>query len=593
MKISRNWLNNFFDGALPDAAALSDALTFHVFEIDGIEKRGDDDILDVKVTPNRGHDCLCHRGIARELSAILKMPLKGDPFALQFDISKKADGVTVAVEDPALCRRYIAGHFTGVKVGPSPEWLKSSLEAIGQRSINNVVDMTNLVMFNTGQPLHAFDAKRLGSLSIGVRPARDGERLEALDKKVYELNPSQLVITAADRPAGIAGVKGGEADRIDESTTDVIIEAATFDGVAVRRAAQALKLRTDASARFEQQLSPHLAEVGMRQMAKLLAEVAGATCEGFVDAYPDPQKQTYVAVTVEAINKLLGTELTGADVADALARLGFAYKEQDGVFEVQPPLERLDIGIAEDLIEEVARIVGYDAIPATPLPAPEAAPAINKNFYAAEKAREDWTNKGYSEVFTSVFADRGERVVLNKVDGVRPYLRDSLIPGLTDALAKNKPSKELLGLKEIRLFEIGTVWKDGKEAVMLGTVSEKEKATEMVLVGPENPEAYDDLPLSQAARYRSFSKYPYIVRDIAAWVPADASAEAVKENIRAEAGALLQNIFLFDTFEKEGRVSLAFRLIFQSFDKTLTEEEANGAMEQVSAKLKAQGFEIR
>jgi phenylalanyl-tRNA synthetase beta chain len=593
MKVSYAWLNKFLDGKLPDVQSVADALTFHVFEIDGIEKHGDDDILDVKVTPNRGHDCLCHRGIAKELSAILKLPLKDDPFALQFDMSKKAEAVTVSIEDPALCRRYIAGHFTNVKVGPSPEWLKSSLEAIGQRSINNVVDMTNLVMFNTGQPLHAFDAKRLGSLNIGVRPAREGEQLEALDKKVYALNPSQLVITAADRPAGIAGIKGGEPDRIDESTTEILIEAATFDGAAIRKAAQALKLRTDASARFEQQLSPYLAEVGMRQIAKLLVEAAGATCEGFVDAYPNPQKQTYVAVTVGAINKLLGTELTGADIADAFARLGFAYKEEDGVFEVQPPLERLDIRIAEDLIEEVARIVGYDKIPATPLPAPEAAPEINKNFYAAEKARLDWTAKGYSEVFTSVFADKGERVVLNKVDGVRPFLRDSLIPGLADALAKNKPNKELLGLKEIKLFEIGTVWKDGKEVVMLGTASEKEKATEMVLVGPENPEAYDNLPLSQATRYKSFSKYPYIVRDIAAWVPAGTDAAAVKETIKAEAGDLLQNIFLFDIFQKEGRISLAFRLIFQSFDRTLTEEEANGAMEKVTAKLKAQGFEIR
>ena len=593
MKVSRNWLQKFFDEPLPDAQALSDALTFHVFEIDGIEKRGDDDILDVKVTANRGHDCLCHRGIAKELSAILRLPLKDDPFALQFDMSKKAEAVTLSIEDPALCRRYIAGHFTGVKVGPSPTWLSQALEAMGQRSVNNVVDMTNLVMFNTGQPLHAFDAKRLGSLDIGVRAAREGESLEALDKKTYELNSSQLVIAAAGRPVGIAGVKGGEADRIDESTTDVIIEAATFDGVAVRRAAQALKLRTDASSRFEQGLSPYLSEVGMRQMAKLLVDLAGATCEGFVDMYPDPQKQAYVAVTVEKINAVLGTALTGADIADAFARLGFAYKEQDGVFEVQPPLERLDITIAEDLIEEVARIVGYDKIPATPLPAPAAAPEISKNFYAAEKAREEWAAKGYSEVFTSVFADRGERVVLNKVDGVRPYLRDSLIPGLADALAKNKPNRDLLGLKEIRLFEIGTVWKGGKEAVMLGTVSEKEKAAEVPLVGAETPEAYDDLPLSQAARYSAFSKYPCIVRDIAVWVPPDTSAEAFKENVRAEAGELLQNIFLFDTFSKEGRVSLALRLVFQSFERTLTEAEANAAMERVASKLRAQGFEIR
>lgn len=593
MKVSRNWLNNFFDAPLPGAEALSDALTFHAFEIDGIEKHGDDDILDVKVTPNRGHDCLCHRGIARELSAILNIPLTRDPFKLELDISKKTDKVTVTIEDPQLCPRYIAGYITGVKVGPSPEWLKSSLEAIGQRSINNVVDATNLVMFNVGQPLHAFDATCLGSLAIGVRPARDGESLEALDKKVYTLNPSQLVITSQDRPVGIAGIKGGQADRIDQDTTDIIIESATFDGVTIRRGAQMIKLRTDASARFEQGLSPELCAVGMRQVAKLIVDIAGGTIEGFVDVYPAPQQQTYVAVTVEQVNKLLGTALTGAGIADAFQRLGFAYKEQDGVFEVQPPLERLDITIAEDLIEEVARIAGYDKIPATPLPAWDAAPAINKNFYAAEKARQEWTAKGYSEVITSVFADKGERVVLNKVDGVRPYLRDSLVPGLTDALARNKPTKDLLGLKEVKLFEIGTVWKGGREVVMLGTASEKEKAIEMELVGPESPEAYDDLPLSQAARYQSFSKYPYIVRDIALWVPADTNAEAVKENIQAEAGELLQKIFLFDTFAKERRISLAFRLIFQSFERTLTEAEANEAMQKVSDTLQAQGFEIR
>lgn len=593
MKVSRNWLNNFFGSPLPDAATLSDVLTFHAFEIDGIEKRGDDDILDVKVTPNRGHDCLSHRGIAKELSAILNIPLTKDPFKLEFDISKKSQVVTVKVEDSKLCPRYIAGYITGVKVGPSPAWLVRALEAIGQRSINNVVDATNLVMFNVGQPLHAFDAGRLGSLAIGVRPARDGESLEALDKKVYTLKPSQLVITADDRPVGIAGIKGGQADRIDTDTKDILLESATFDGVTIRRGAQMIKLRTDASSRFEQQLSPELCAVGMRQVAKLITEIAGGTTEGFADVYPDPQKQTYVAVTVERVNKLLGTTLTGADIADAFTRLGFGYKEQDGVFEVQPPQERLDIEIAEDLIEEVGRIVGYDKIPATPLPAFDNKPAINKNFYAAEKAREDWTAKGYSEVFTSVFADKGERVVLNKVDGVRPYLRNSLIPGLTDALAKNKPNKDLLGLKEVRLFEIGTVWKGSREVVMLGTVSEKEKAIEMELVGPENPEGYGDLPLSQAERYKAFSKYPYIVRDIAMWTSQMDNAQQVQEIIKEAAGELAQKIYLFDTFAKEGRISLAFRLIFQSSEKTLTEQEANDAMVKVSEKLKAQGFEIR
>lgn len=596
MKVSKQWLDSFFDAPLPGAQELADALMFHAFEIDGIEKVGDDDVLDVKVTPNRGRDCLCHRGIAKELSAILDRPLVDDPFKTEYDLSQPSKAVTVAIEDGALCRRYIAGYVTGVKIGPSPAWLARKLEAIGQRSINNIVDATNVVMFNTGQPLHAFDAKRLGSLTIGVRAAREGERLEALDKKVYELDPSLVVITAADRPVGIAGIKGGEADRIDEATTEIVIEAATFDGVAIRKGSQSLRLRTDASSRFEQGLSPELAAVGMRQAVKLITEIAGGRVEGFVECYPEPQAQTSVSVTVERINALLGGKLGAAEVADALRRLGFAYTEEAGAFEVSVPFERLDVTIAEDLVEEVGRIVGYDKIPATLLPAPERPPEINKNVYAAERAREEWTAKGYCEVYTSVFAERGERLVLNKVDGVRPYLRDSLIPGLTSALAKNKPNKDLLGLKEIKLFEIGTVWKGGSERVMIGTITEKDPATEMFLVGPEHPERYELLPVSDASAFKPYSKYPYIVRDIAAWIPAGAEAgreENVARLITAAAGPSLHKLYLFDTFQKEGRTSLAFRLIFQSFERTLTEIEANQAMERVADTLKAQGFEIR
>jgi phenylalanyl-tRNA synthetase beta chain len=588
MKVSKKWLDNFFDSPLPDAQTIADALTFHAFEIDSIEG----DVLDVKVTPNRGHDALSHRGIAKELSAILKIPLTKDPFARPIDLSKQTSEVSVVVEDSKLCPRYIAGLIKGVKVAPSPEWLKSSLEAIGQRSINNVVDATNLVMFNTGQPLHAFDAGRLGSLAIGVRNARPGEELEALDKKKYALTPAMLVITAADRPVGIAGIKGGMADRIDEATHDIVLESATFDGVSIRKSAQALKLRTDASARFEQVLSPELAAYGMQQAVDLIVAIAGGEVAGFVDLYPEPQKPRYVSVSLEKINAVLGTTLTGAEVADALTRLGLSYKEESNVFEVQSPPERLDLTIAEDLIEEVARIVGYDKISSTALPPVETKPEINQNFAAAEKAREELRVQGYGEVLTSVFADQGERMVLNKVDSVRPYLRTSLIPGLTEALAKNKPNKDLLGLGEIKLFEIGVVWTGGKEVTMVGTISEKQPAQEKPLV-PAEAVSYGDLPVSSANRFESFSKYPYIVRDIAIWVPNGTEPVEVLTIIKKEAGELAYKVMLFDQFEKEGRVSLAYRIIFQSFERTLTEAEANAVMERVAAFLTAKGFEIR
>ena len=600
MKISKQWLDTFFASPLPPAQELADALTFHAFEIDSIEKLShpmtefEDEVLDVKVTPNRGHDALSHRGIAKELSAILKLPLANDPFVLRPLLAPVTTEVSVEIHRTALCKRYVAGYIKGVKVGPSPEWLKQRLEAVGQRSINNVVDATNFVMFNMGQPLHAFDAGKLGSLNIGVRAAKDGEVMVALDKKEYTLNSSMLVVTAADAPVGIAGVKGGMPAAIDETTKDIVIESANFDGVSVRKTAQALKLRTDASARFEQVLSPEVAAHGMQAVAALIQELAGGELRGFVDVYPEPQKPAFASVTVEKVNAVLGTALTGADIADAFARLGFAYKEEAGVFEVQAPFERLDITIPEDLIEEVARITGYDKIPSTPLDEARGTPPVNPNFYAAEKAREELVAKGYSEIYTSVFAEAGERMVLNKVDSVRPYLRDSLLPGLAEALAKNKDNKDLLGLKEVKLFEIGTVWKGGKELVMLGTVSEKEEASEKILE-PVDATSYEILPLSNATRFEPFSKYPYIVRDVAFWVPktTEITTELITELIKKEAGELAHKVMLFDRFEKAGKQSLAYRVIFQSFDRTLTEVEVNQSMANLSAILVDKGFEIR
>ena len=598
MKVSYNWLNTFVDGKLPAVEAVADALTFHAFEIDAVESAGADHVLDVKVTANRGHDCLSHRGIAKELSAILKLPLnpKVDPFAQPVDLSKQTNEVAVTLEDPSQCRRYIAGYIQGVKVGPSPEWLKSSLEAVGQRSINNVVDATNLVMFNTGQPMHAFDAGKLthdGKFSIVVRRAHQGEHITTLDNKDYELADSMLLIVDqnANKPIGIAGVKGGMPAAITESTVDIILESANFHGVSVRKTAQALKLRTDASARYEQELSPELCAIAMQQAVNVISSIAGGEVAGFVDVYPAPQPKQYASVTLEKINSVLGTHLTGADVADVFTRLGFGYKEQDGVFEVQVPPELLDITMPEDLVEEVGRVVGYDQVPAVPLPTVDVAPVVNVNFAAAEAAREALMAEGYSEVFTSVFADTGERVVANKVDGVRPYLRDSLVPGLTDALAKNKPNKELLGLKEVKLFEIGVVWKGGQEVTMVGTVSDKQPASEKPLE-TSAAAAYVDLPLSTTERYQTFSRQPYIVRDIAMWTPAGTDANAVAQTIKTEAGELCMTVRLFDTFTKDNRTSLAFRLIFQSFERTLTEAEANAAMDKVSAALKAQSFEI-
>lgn len=610
MKISHTWLQNYFEAKLPDAQGVANALTFHAFEIESIEG----DVLDVKVTANRGHDCLSHRGIAKELSAILNLPLKTayDPFAKKPDLSKKTSAVTVSIEDKKLCRRYIAGYIKGVKVGPSPEWLKSSLEVIGQRSINNVVDATNLVMFNIGQPLHAFDAGKLGSLDIGVRSAQAGETMEALDGKVYTLAPSMLLITASDRPVGIAGVKGGMADGVDENTTDIVLESANFDGPTTRKTAATLKLRTDASAHFEQVLSPELAAYGMQQVVDIISATAGGEVDGFVDEYPNKQEISTVAVSLAKINLVLGTELTEADVADAFNRLGLSFEMKEGEFVVTPPFERLDLVIPEDLIEEVGRIIGYDKVPAVELPPSPRKTEVNENFYAVEKAREEFIAEGYSEVYTSIFAERGERMVANKMDGARPYLRTNLLEGLTIPIVQNLYIKELLGLKKVKLFEIGPIWKDGNEDTHIYSVegeSQPLKGNEFHSHGTQtveislseykkqkainNPQKYEDYPISELQKYQSFSHYPFIVRDIAMWVPSDAKAEDVLAVIRSEAGELLVRSEKFDEFKKGEKTSLAFRLVFQSFERTLTDEEANAAMGKVYAVVKEKGWEVR
>lgn len=593
MQISRAWLQNFFMAPLPDAAALADALTFHAFEIDGIEHVGSDAVLDVKITPNRGHDCLSHRGIAAELSAILNLPLnvEKDPFAHVPVLAPTTDAVSVSLDTP-LAKRYIAGVMRNVKVGPSPAWLKESLEAVGQRSINNVVDATNFVMFNTGQPLHAFDTAKLGSTALSVRTAREGETLEALDGKTYTLTPAMVVIATGETAVGIAGVKGGMPASVDETTTDIILESANFDGVSVRTTAATLKLRTDASARFEQVISPELAAYGMAQVAALITQIAGGEIVGFVDVYPVETKRASVTVSRSHVSALLGIELSAAEVGNAFTRLGFTYEEKEDVFTVTPPFQRIDIALPEDLIEEVVRIIGYERIPAVPLPLAEKPASINARFYAAEEAREALVAQGYSEVFTSAFAETGERAVTNKLGGDRPYLRSSLIPGLKDALAKNIPQKDLLGLAEVKLFEIGTVWQDGIERVMLGTISEKQAAEERD-VAPITADQYDALPLSVAVRYEAFSKYPYIVRDIALWVPEGTTPDTVAACITAHAGSLLVAHRIFDTFAKNGRVSYAFRLIFQSFERTLENSEVDRVMQTISAALTAQSYEIR
>src|SRR5215467_9638631 len=277
------------------------------------------------------------------------------------------DLIDVEIEAPELCRRYIGAPITGVKVGPSPLWLRRRLFAAGVRPISNVVDITNYVALEYGQPLHAFDLAKIAGRRIVVRRARAGERLLCLDGETRSLTPDTLVIADAERPVALAGIIGGADSAVSGQTTDLLLEAANFDGVNIRSTSRTLRLRTESSSRFEKAISPETALAGARRAAGLLAELAeGRVHVGWADAYPRPQEPIRVRFRPEQVDAVLGAHVPLQEMEAILKRLEFQVRVQDdGEWDLLPPVFRLDVSIPEDVAEEVGRMYGYEHVPAT------------------------------------------------------------------------------------------------------------------------------------------------------------------------------------------------------------------------------------
>jgi len=288
MLVSYKKLNSFFEEDLPSAEEIAEKLTFGAFEIEGIEEVGDDKIIDVDVLPNRASDSLSHVGIAREVSTLTGIPMTHRPLEIIPKMSPRvSDELRVTVDDKMRCPVYTAALIRGVKIGPSPDWIKEKLEATGQKSINNIVDATNYVLFGLGQPLHAFDARKFtekdGSIGVGVRAAKSGEKIIVLGGDEYELTDEMTVITDgnSDKAIAIAGVKGGAGPEVDESTVDIVVESAKFNPVVTRKTAQALNLRTDASKRFENEVPEELPFIGIEIAVGLIQKIAGGELVGY------------------------------------------------------------------------------------------------------------------------------------------------------------------------------------------------------------------------------------------------------------------------------------------------------------------------
>ncbi|MFA6186661.1 MAG: phenylalanine--tRNA ligase subunit beta [Phycisphaerae bacterium] len=363
MKISLNWLKDYVP-ITQTAEQLSEMLSNLGFPTESIESVGDDTVIDFEITSNRG-DCLSHIGIAREIAAATGKELKQP--AVKFEMTTKKDInslIAVEIAAPQLCGRYTARLIEGVKVGPSPEWMVKRLEAIGLRSVNNVVDATNYAMMETGQPPHAFDYDKIKGHKIIVRNAQASEKIVSIDGTECKLSPEMLVIADAQRPVAIAGVMGGIETEVSNSTVNILLEEASFNPLCVRGASRKLSLPSDAAYRFERIVNIENIEWASQRTAQLIVEVAGGKIvEGCVDVYPGKPARKTVEIRFSRLNKLLGIDVPVQKAIDILTALKFEPKKTDGnKVACTIPSWRSDVSREADLIEEVARVYGYDKV---------------------------------------------------------------------------------------------------------------------------------------------------------------------------------------------------------------------------------------
>lgn len=426
-----------------------------------------DTLLECEVSPSRP-DCLSHLGVARELAAatgrVARPPLG---VAGRYPPGAAAPTVRVEILDSSLCRRYIARVIRNVQVAASPEWLQRRLRAVGLRPINNVVDVTNFVLMEVGQPLHAFDFDRLHGPRIEVRLPRPGERLRTLDDDERLLTEGMLVIADADRAVALAGLIGGSDTAVTEATRHVLLESATFEGPNIRATSRALGFRTEASIRFEKQLSPALAQDGADRAARLLEDVTGGRAGESGEAYPRPFTPRRVVLEAARLHRILGPEVTLTEGGEILQRLGFQVQVGAERLEAEGPPVRLDVNIPEDLVEEIGRMRGYQRITPT---LPGHRTPVRDLFVAQdleERVRAFLAGAGFDEVVTYAFTSRLHTSDIGIPDRptrmleiAKPLsiewdaLRTSQLPGLLRTASANAR----VDVPQVRIFELGHVF---------------------------------------------------------------------------------------------------------------------------------------
>ena len=485
MRIPVDWLREYVQNEL-SVRELAFILTNVGLEVEAIEEAGATAVFDIKVTPNRG-DCLSVLGVARELAMKLRQALAEREPEISETGPAAESLVKVTLDDPLLCPRYSARVVRGVKIGPSPEWARRRLELCGLRPINNVVDATNLVMLELGQPLHAFDHQLVsrGRLKpavpggadrreIIVRRAREGERLVTIDGEERGLTPEILLITDPSGPIALAGIMGGSSTEIHDGTTEVLLESAHFDPLTIRRGARALGMSTEASYRFERTVDPGGTVRALDRACELIAEFCESPVEiarGVVDAHPNPVQEREIALRPARVNALLGLELAPEQIAEHLRWLKMEVKE-GGKLLVRAPTFRQDLVTEVDLVEEVARVHGYEDIAETLPRGSAGVGGLPPELVFEREVRHLLRGMGLSETVTSSLesgdghdrlklpvedARRRAVAISNWKTADRRQLRTTLLTSLLDVVALNRRQ----GVEDVSIFDLGRVYLPG------------------------------------------------------------------------------------------------------------------------------------
>jgi len=476
MIVSYSWLNSFFKKPLPQPEKLAEILTMHSFEVESFERKKNDWVLNIDVLPDRAGDSLSHIGIARECAAILNLKMDYLDIKIKEGKEKVKNLIKVDIKDKN-CKRYSARIISNVKICPSPKWIQDKLINCGINPINNVVDATNYVMLELGQPLHAFDYDKIEGKKIIVRHAKPGEKIALLNNTEYVLDKKIMVIADENKAMAIAGIKGGKSAEIDNKTKTIVLESANFNPKIIGQTARRLNIRTDASARFENNLDPNITELALNRASSLIVETSnGEVCSGIIDVYPEKVKSIKIKLDLALLNKILGINVSINNTINILNRLEIKIiSKTKNTILLEVPTFRQDLTIQENIIEEIGRIYGYDKIPSI-LPCSFLIPAKrNKELFFINKLKDCFKELGYSEVYNYSFISEKEinefklraESINNPISNLFKYLRPSLMPQIINNIKENLKSFE-----RVEIFEIGKVF-----------ISEEKKIEEKIIIG--------------------------------------------------------------------------------------------------------------